>query len=83
MCIQDTRQRQAVLNMIDSCRQRTGWPIKPLGEELQAFWDDPKKPNEVLRVSVAVDDGGLRTYFPLCEDFLMKPDGSFLGEHVA
>jgi len=51
--------------------------------ELQAFWDDPKKPNEVLRVSVAVDDGGLRTYFPLCEDFLMKPDGSFLGEHVA
>ncbi|KAH8672752.1 fungal-specific transcription factor domain-containing protein, partial [Tricladium varicosporioides] len=39
MCIQDSRQRQAALTMIDSCRQRTGWPIKSLGEELQAFWD--------------------------------------------
>ncbi|KAF4619046.1 hypothetical protein G7Y89_g14800 [Cudoniella acicularis] len=42
MCIQDSRQRQAVLGMLDSCRQRIGWPIKSLGEELQAFWDAPE-----------------------------------------
>lgn len=42
MCIQEQAKREAVLELIDSCRQRTGWPIKPLGEELQAFWDEPE-----------------------------------------
>ncbi|KAM3081382.1 hypothetical protein ACMFMG_004851 [Clarireedia jacksonii] len=42
MCIQEPPKREAVLGMIDSCRQRTGWPIKPLGEELRAFWDAPE-----------------------------------------
>ncbi|PVH79520.1 hypothetical protein DL98DRAFT_560777 [Cadophora sp. DSE1049] len=39
MCIQDSRQRQAVLQMIDACRRRSGWPVSSLGDELQAFWD--------------------------------------------
>lgn len=39
MCIQDPRQRQAVLQMIDACRRRSGWPVLSLGDELQAFWD--------------------------------------------
>lgn len=51
--------------------------------ELRAFWDDPSKPNAVLRVRAAVDAGGMRAYFPLCEDFLMKPDGAFVGENAA
>lgn len=39
MCVQDTRQRETVLHMLDSYRQRTGWPSESLGEELQAFWE--------------------------------------------
>jgi hypothetical protein len=42
MCIQEPSKRESVLEMIDACRQRTGWPIKPLGEELKAFWDAPE-----------------------------------------
>lgn len=41
MCIQDMQQRQLVLNLIDLCRQRSGWPVAALGEELQAFWETP------------------------------------------
>jgi hypothetical protein len=39
MCIQDTARRRAVLRLIESCRQRTGWPIKSLAEELEAVWN--------------------------------------------
>jgi hypothetical protein len=46
--------------------------------ERQAFWDD--KPNDVLRVRLAIDDGGIRAYFPMIEDFLISPDGQFVGE---
>ncbi|KAE9363811.1 hypothetical protein N431DRAFT_431996 [Stipitochalara longipes BDJ] len=38
MCIQDSRQRESVLKMLNACRERTGWPISSLGEELQMFW---------------------------------------------
>ncbi|KAK7542175.1 uncharacterized protein J3D65DRAFT_612875 [Phyllosticta citribraziliensis] len=38
MCTTDARKRDAILVLIDACRQRTGWPIKPLGEELQELW---------------------------------------------
>ena len=46
--------------------------------EVLAFWDD--KPNGVLRVRVAIDDGGIRVYVPMIEDFLITPDGRFVGE---
>jgi hypothetical protein len=46
--------------------------------EIQAFWDD--KPNDVLRVRAAIDDGGIRAYMPMIEDFLIAPDGTFVGE---
>ncbi|KAK8219052.1 hypothetical protein IWZ01DRAFT_428167 [Phyllosticta capitalensis] len=38
MCTQDARKQEVILELIDACRQRTGWPIKPLGEELQELW---------------------------------------------
>jgi len=41
--------------------------------EVQAIWDDPKKPNDLLRVMVAVDDGGLRAFAPVTEAFLIGP----------
>ena len=46
--------------------------------EILAFWDD--KPNGVLRVRGAIDDGGIRAYVPMIEDFLITPDGRFVGE---
>jgi hypothetical protein len=46
--------------------------------EVQAFWD-AGKPGD-LRVRVAIDDGGWRAFSPLFTDFIMTPDGSFVGE---
>ena len=46
--------------------------------EIQAFWDD--KPQGVLRIRGAIDDGGIRAYLPLVEDFLLSPDGRFVDE---
>jgi hypothetical protein len=33
-----------------------------------------------VHVLGAIDDGGLRAFVPLCDDFIMAPDGSFVGE---
>lgn len=46
--------------------------------EVQAFWDD--KRSRHLRVLASIDDGGWRAFAPLCEDFIIAPDGSFIGE---
>lgn len=36
--------------------------------EVQVFWD--AKPSGNIRVLVSIDDGGLRAFKPICEDFL-------------
>lgn len=46
--------------------------------ETQAFWDSAKEGD--LRVRVAIDDAGWRAFMPLSEDFIIAPDGSFVGE---
>ena len=46
--------------------------------ETQVFWDSKK--NGEIRVMVSADDGGLRSFMPLTGDFIMAPDGSFVGE---
>ena len=48
--------------------------------EFDATWDDPDKPNDVLRVFGSIDDGGVRAYSPLSNDFLIAPTGEFVGE---
>jgi hypothetical protein len=48
--------------------------------EVEAFWDDAKRPNELLRVVGAIDDGGVRAFVPLTRGFLINSDGSFHGE---
>jgi hypothetical protein len=67
--------------------QRVGDPehaeiVAPSGAtyqvETQAMWDDTKNGN--LRVMVSVDDGGWRSIAPLSDDFIVAPDGSFIGE---
>ena len=47
---------------------------------VQALWDDPRKPNTVLRVAGAIDDGGIRAYVPLTDSFLVTSSGEFVGE---
>ena len=46
--------------------------------EFQAVWDDRKGGN--LRVIASIDDGGLRALRPLSNDFIVAPDGTFVGE---
>lgn len=46
--------------------------------EMQVFVDDVSR--QTLRVVGAIDDGGWRAFSPLCDDFILAPDGSFVGE---
>ena len=46
--------------------------------EIQAVWDDKKDGN--LRVKGAIDDGGLRAFIPLTNDFIITPNGEFIGK---
>jgi hypothetical protein len=46
--------------------------------ELQAHWDSGN--GGPLRVFALIDDGGWRSFKPMGEDFILAPDGSFVGE---
>jgi hypothetical protein len=46
--------------------------------ETQVFVDDMSR--QTLRVMGSIDDGGWRALSPLCDDFILAPDGSFVGE---
>jgi hypothetical protein len=46
--------------------------------DIQVFWDAGRK--GAVRVVASIDDGGWRTFVPLTEDFILTPDGRFLGE---
>ncbi|CEL05239.1 hypothetical protein ASPCAL06358 [Aspergillus calidoustus] len=35
---QDSRSRDCVLELLESCRQRTGWPVHSFGSELKQMW---------------------------------------------
>jgi hypothetical protein len=47
--------------------------------EWEAFWDSGDRGGDV-RVVVCVDDGGMRAFSPLSIDFIMAPDGTFVGD---
>ncbi len=49
--------------------------------EIQVIWDG--RPGEDVRVLGAIDDGGVRAFLPLPADFIMAPNGSFVGEDLA
>jgi hypothetical protein len=46
--------------------------------EIEAFWDG--RPDGDIRVMGGVDDGGWSAFAPLSEDFVVAPDGAFVGE---
>ncbi len=47
--------------------------------EIQAVWS--RKKDGELMVCGAIDDGGLRAFVPLTMDFIIRPDGTFVGEN--
>ena len=46
--------------------------------EIEAVWDDA--PDHNLRVLLSIDDGGVRAFAPMMDDFIVGPDGRFVGE---
>jgi membrane-bound inhibitor of C-type lysozyme len=46
--------------------------------QVRAFWDGGKSGD--LRVIVNIDDGKRSAFHPLSTDFIIAPDGSFVGE---
>ena len=46
--------------------------------EINFAWDDRAGGN--IRVIGSIDDGGWRAFIPLCDSFIMAPDGTFVGE---
>ena len=46
--------------------------------EFEFFWDD--KPAGDVRVIGGIDGGGISALTPLTDDFIMAPDGRFVGE---
>lgn len=47
--------------------------------EVEAMWDD--RPDSDLRIIASIDDGSLRwATLPLVQDFVIRPDGTFVGE---
>ena len=57
--------------------------IAPSGQayqiEVEALWDG--EPDSDLRIIASIDDGSLRwATLPLVQDFVIRPDGTFVGE---
>ncbi len=46
--------------------------------EIQAFWDD--RPNDNIRIMGSIDDGSMRAYSPISDDFIKNPVDGFVGE---
>lgn len=46
--------------------------------EVEVHWDH--RSGGALRVLGSVDDGGRRALKPLTDDFILAPDGTFVGE---
>ncbi|KAL4886965.1 fungal-specific transcription factor domain-containing protein [Aspergillus karnatakaensis] len=50
MFTQGNRSRECVLDLLESCRRRTGWPVHSFGDELKQLWTtaESPKPNETV-----------------------------------
>lgn len=45
--------------------------------EIDFFFDDPREKKDI-RVLGLIDDGGLRSFAPISDSFIMTPDGKLL-----
>ncbi len=75
-----SRPREELLRCLND--QDVSEVVAPSGNryqiEVQAFWDG-RNGND-LRVRIAIDDFGLSAFHPLIVDFIVAPDGRFVGE---
>jgi|SRR6266853_675117 len=63
------------------CEEVRGPDGKDYQVEFEAHWDDPRNVGRNLRVIVSIDDGTFWAAIrPMTKDFIMAPDGSFVGE---
>jgi hypothetical protein len=46
--------------------------------EVESAWDSRR--SRALRVMVSIDDMGLSAVAPVSDDFIIRPDGSIVGE---
>ena len=46
--------------------------------EVEVHWDD--QAGGAVRVLGSIDDGRLRSVRPISQDFILRPDGTFVGE---
>jgi hypothetical protein len=46
--------------------------------EFQSFYDDSTKQNIIVIGSIG--DKGIRSNFPICDDFIISPEGTFIAE---
>jgi hypothetical protein len=68
--------RYSEVQVVDISHAPSGTPYQV---EIESFWDDRKKQN--LRVLVTVWPGETAPAFkPISDDFIMAPDGTFIGE---
>jgi hypothetical protein len=49
--------------------------------EVEVWWDSKK--GQDVRVTVAIDDGGISAFAPLTDAFIKRPDGTFVGQFFA
>jgi len=76
------RSYAALASQIDVCSHTevSGLSGVKYQIDIRPIWDD--RPGGVIRVLGLVDDGGVRAFFPLSDDFLIAPDGTFVGEEA-
>ena len=58
-------------------KEHVGEDGKTYQLEIQGFWDSKKGAD--VRLIVAADDGGWRSFMPLTGGFVMRPDGTLIG----
>lgn len=46
--------------------------------EVEVHWDG--QAGGAVRVLGSIDDGGLRSFRPISQDFILTPEGKFVGE---
>ena len=63
-----------------TCSELAGASGATYQVEVEAFWD--AKRGENIRVVAAIDGGGIGTFMPLTSDFIVAPDGRFVGEGI-
>ena len=51
--------------------------------QIEINWDWDDRPGGDIRVMGSIDDGGWRAFFPLCDSFIMAPNGRVVGEEAS